>query len=384
MATTTAGHVLGSYLPRTETFVYTLLRHQRRFRPLVLAGQRHPTGDEYPFEDVVELTPPGAPAPRRALRRLHAYASGYRDAYDHRIEVEARRSGCALLHAHIGYRGWHALTASRRLGVPLVTSFYGDFDLSLPGREPAWAPRYRELFAGGHTFVVEGPASGAYLARLGCPREKIRIHRIGIDLDGFPFSPPVREPGAPLILFHTGRFVATKGIDTSIRAFAAARERLGDSELWLVGDGELRGEYEALARELGVGGAVRFLGSVPHAEYRRLMESAHIGLVPSRTTAQGQTEGGAPTVLLEMQARGIPVAATRHADIPFVSASQDTLVAEEDHAGLADAIVRLARCGEDEWQQRARRGREFVEREHEAGRLGRALESLYEDVLATA
>jgi colanic acid/amylovoran biosynthesis glycosyltransferase len=374
------GHVLGSYLPRTETFIYTLLRHQRRYTPIVLAGQRHPTGDEYPFGRVVELTPPTAPRPARALRRARAHAVGYRDAYGHRIAVEARRWGCALLHAHIGYRGWYALAASRRLRVPLVTSFYGDFDLSLPDREPGWRARYRHLFEHGTLFVVEGPASAEHLVRIGCPPEKARVLRIGIDLDQFPFAPPRRT--RPLVLLQTGRFVATKGIETSIRAFAAARPRLGESELWLIGDGPLRSSCELLARELGVADSVRFLGGVTHDEYRRRMAEAHIGLVPSRTTELGETEGGAPTVLLEMQARGIPVAATRHADIPFVTAAADTLVPENDHQGVADAVVRLAECPEDEWRRRAREGREFVQREHDARRLGRRLEAIYDQLLA--
>ena len=32
------GHVMGVYLPRSETFVFNLLRHQQRSHPVVIAG----------------------------------------------------------------------------------------------------------------------------------------------------------------------------------------------------------------------------------------------------------------------------------------------------------------------------------------------------------
>jgi len=44
--------------------------------------------------------------------------------------------------------------------------------------------------------------------------------------------------------------VPKKGVDVSIRAFAAAQPRLGDAELWIVGDGEEREALERLASKL--------------------------------------------------------------------------------------------------------------------------------------
>jgi glycosyltransferase involved in cell wall biosynthesis len=49
---------------------------------------------------------------------------------------------------------------------------------------------------------------------------------------------------------------------TLIRAFGLVHERWPRAELHLAGDGPLRGSLESLARELGVGQAVHFLGSI--------------------------------------------------------------------------------------------------------------------------
>src|SRR5439155_13466167 len=99
---------------------------------------------------------------------------------------------------------------------------------------------------------------------------------------------------------------------------------------------------ERLAAKLDCADAVRITGMVSHTEYRELVAGAHVCLQPSRTAADGDTEGGAPTVILEMQALGIPVVATRHADIPFVVPRPEELAPEGDVDALADALCRVA------------------------------------------
>jgi glycosyltransferase involved in cell wall biosynthesis len=266
------------------------------------------------------------------------------------------------------------LPARRRLGLPLVTTFYGR-DLS-DHRDLD----YLRLFAEGTAFVCEGPFMAAQLGELGCPAARIRIVRIGVDTLLFPFAPPRRE--GPLVLVQACRFVEKKGVDLSIRAFAAARSRLGRSELGLVGDGELRRDLEALAARLGVAGAVRFLGMLRPPEYREVVSRAHLCLQPSRVAADRDTEGGAPTVLLEMQAAGVPIVATRHADIPFVVAEPDRLAGEEDVDALAAEVVRLANLDEADWVETAERGRAFVDSRHDARVVTAELETVYREAAA--
>jgi colanic acid/amylovoran biosynthesis glycosyltransferase len=217
------------------------------------------------------------------------------------------------------------------------------------------------------------------LVALGCPEHKVSVVKIGLDLQRLPFAPPIRS--RPLVIVQTARFVEKKGIDLSIQAFAAARHRLGSSELWLIGDGDCRSDLEALAVRLRVASSVRFLGAMSHETVRETVQRAHICIQPSRTAQDGDTEGGAPTVLLEMQAIGMPIVSTRHADIPGVVAQPDKLVEEGDVDGLSDALVRLGRASDDEWSEHARRGRALVEAEHDAQRIADQLESVYLEAL---
>jgi colanic acid/amylovoran biosynthesis glycosyltransferase len=369
-------HVVPEYLPRSATFIHTLLRHQRRFRPLVLA-QVTSHLDEFPIERALALDEP-AGRRRRAARQLRALAGGFRSGYERGIAEEARRAGSVLVHAHFGWSGRDSVAAAKRLRIPLVTTFYGR-DLSEAERARRRRP-YRGLFASGSLFVVEGPAMVEHLVRAGAPRERIRIVPIGIELAAFQYVERPRT--SPFVVVQCSRLAEKKGVDLTIRAFAAARRELGPSELLLIGDGELRGELQALAAKLGCASSVRMAGEVSYAEYRGLVAGVHAAVQPSRTAADGDTEGGAPTVILELQAMGIPVVATRHADIPFVVPRPGDLVAEEDVDGLAAALCRFANETDAERKARTEEARAFVERRHDAAVTAAAVEDVYLEALS--
>lgn len=367
------GHLVSQYLPRSATFIYTVLRFQQGVEPVVLAGQTRNLA-EFPLDQVIDLSPSGRSPATRAATRVGARLRGYSSALEAGIVREAARADCQLLHAHFGWMGAPAVGAARKLGLPMVTTFYGR-DLVRSHDEGDPVAGYAELFATGAAFLCEGPTMAESLRGIGCPPDKVRLVKIGLDLDQFVFAPRTRE--TPLIVLQAARLTEKKGVDLTLRAFAQAKTELGPSELWIVGGGHLQAELEALAKDLELSGDVRFFGSVSHSEYRDLIGKAHIGIQPSRVAPDGDTEGGAPTVLLEMQAIGMPVVATRHADIPGVVAAPGELAEEEDVEGITAALVRLASCSDGDWDERVRAGRRLVEREHDARSIALKIESIY-------
>jgi colanic acid/amylovoran biosynthesis glycosyltransferase len=256
--------------------------------------------------------------------------------------------GADVVHAHFGNVGWEMLPAVRAAGVPLVTSFYGRDVSERPAMDPRWRARYRELFRDGHRFLSEGPAMAAALVELGCPEAKIRIQRLGVDLARFGFRERRRADGEPLRVLAVGRFTEKKGFPDAVEAIAAAA-RTSDVRLTLVGgaDGP-RGASEAdrireSVRRHGVGDRVEFAGPLSLSRLAEVQARFHVVLQPSKRSSRGDTEGGAPVVLAELAAAGLPAVATRHADIPEVVIHERTgLLAEEgDVAGLAAHLVRL-------------------------------------------
>ena len=55
---------------------------------------------------------------------------------------------------------------------------------------------------------------------------------------------------------------------------------------------------------------------VPYDRLLDAMSRHHIFLSPSRTAADGDSEGGAPVSIIEAAASGMPVVSTTHCDIP--------------------------------------------------------------------
>jgi glycosyltransferase involved in cell wall biosynthesis len=281
------------------------------------------------------------------------------------------------VHAHYGPTACDVLDVCARLDLPLVTSFYG-YDASMAGVLAEFAPLYRRLFESGAAFLVEGTAMGRKLVELGCPQEKLRLQRIAIDPRRYPFRR--RHPSATgrVTLLQCGRMVPKKGYDVALRALAEARRRDPRLHLRILGDGPERDRIESLIAELALEGAVTLLGRGPRTRFLEELGNADLYLQPSRVAPDGDSEGGAPTTLLEAQACGLPIVTTRHADIPEIVREGESalLCDEEDVLGLAEALVALA-ASPERWAAMGHAGRVHVEAEHDVRKLAGTLENLY-------
>jgi glycosyltransferase involved in cell wall biosynthesis len=172
-----------------------------------------------------------------------------------------------------------------------------------------------------------------------------------------------------------GRLVEQKGLDTLIRAYAAAAPGLGGRKLLLAGDGPERGRLESLAGSLGLNGNVVFLGSVGRARVAELMHGADVFAFPSRYEAFG-------VAMLEAMAAGAPVVAARAGGIPefAVDGQNALLVPPDDEAALADALTRLA--GDVELAARLAAGGRTQAKRYAWETIAGRYESVYRRVLA--
>jgi glycosyltransferase involved in cell wall biosynthesis len=104
-----------------------------------------------------------------------------------------------------------------------------------------------------------------------------------------------------------------KGVDVLLKAFKKLMNyklEIMNYELWLVGDGDLRPQYEKLAQELGLEKKVKFLGRVSDEEKEKLYGECEFLVLPSINS--GEAFG---IVLVEAMARGKAIIAT---DLPGV------------------------------------------------------------------
>jgi glycosyltransferase involved in cell wall biosynthesis len=124
-----------------------------------------------------------------------------------------------------------------------------------------------------------------------------RVIPNGVRLERFALP---RAPVRGRVLM-VGRLAPPKRPDLALRALAAVRKTIPEAELHVVGDGPLRSQAEALARELGLGTAVRFLGH--REDVPELLVSAECALLASDYE-------GCPLSVVEAMAAGVPVAGT--------------------------------------------------------------------------
>ncbi|WP_158705090.1 glycosyltransferase, partial [Salinibacter altiplanensis] len=287
------------------------------------------------------------PSPIRLIDGvLQRIVGGYPSFY-----MVARRHDARLLHAHMGPMGYGSLTLAKRLDIPLITSFYGKDASQLPIKESSWRKRYQELFEEGDLFLAEGPHMKEQLENLGCPAEKVKVHRIGIDTDRYQYRPRHRKRGKPLRVLMVGRFVEKKGFVDGVKAFARFVEKGGEGVLNVVGDSDgsessekVKVEVSQTIEDQGLAERVNLHGFLAPDELREQYYDNHVLLVPSCRASTGDNEGGAPVTIIEAQSTGLPVIGTDHCDIPnLVEVGETGFIVEEGNvAELSEAMLSIS------------------------------------------
>ena len=169
--------------------------------------------------------------------------------------------------------------------------------------------------------------------------ENARVLHMGVSIP----SRVQRWYGPRPLVVCPARLVAVKGHRYLLEAWRILRRRGLDPELWLAGDGELKPELEAFSASLGLSGAVRFLGAVPHRELLKVYEQLPVSAVvlPSVDLGGGEHEG-IPVALIEAMSYGIPVIATATGGTSeLVTPGSGLLVPPADSEALANALERV-------------------------------------------
>jgi colanic acid/amylovoran biosynthesis glycosyltransferase len=378
-------HSCWSWLPMTQNWIYSQVKHlpQQTIEAHVAC---HVTENlaHFPWPNL------HIAKPRSLVRRASDYLRRFvgKARNDHALEV-AREIRPEILHSHFGDQAWNDLAVSQSLGIPHVATFYG-FDVNqLPRSSPLWRRRYDELFAEISAVLCEGPHMEACLAGLGCPEHKIRLMPLGIEMDKLRFVPRQRPDKEPLRVLIAASFREKKGIPYAVAALGrlardvplrvtiagnAGRDRASKQE---------KQRILAGVREAGLEALTRFLGFVDHDTLCDIALDHDVFVSPSVTAADGDTEGGAPVVIIEMLASGMPVVSTLHCDIPFVAGPQASrfFAAERDVDELESCLRAL--LAQPTWDSITRPARAHVMAQHDAVQQGTALAQVYHDIVGS-
>jgi glycosyltransferase involved in cell wall biosynthesis len=183
--------------------------------------------------------------------------------------------------------------------------------------------------------------------------------------------------GADILLFvgALDRAHHFKGVSHLLRVFSRIEGE--ESVLLIVGDGDLREHFGALADELRIAHRVCFVGAVPHRLLGPYYASASFLVLPSFPP---ESFG---VVLIEAMACGKPVVAS---DLPgvrsVVSDGQDGLLVRPGDAGDLAAKMQQLLCDPGRRQEMGRQGRVKVETKYAWSQIIPRLEQVYQTALA--
>ena len=215
-----------------------------------------------------------------------------------------------------------------------------------------------------------------WLARVGVPRDMVRVIPNAFDPAGCP-ARPLDELGgfgdAPRVT-SMGRLWPQKRFDVVLRAMRGIVDAFPAATLTIAGEGPLRAELEALAGRLGLGGAAKMPGRV--ADAPALLRGSDLFLFASDWE-------GMPNAVMEAMYVGVPVvAAAAPGVVDLVKDGVNGVLAPlGDGAAMAAAAVALLRDTE-RMQSLAQRARRDIVEGYSVAAMVQAYEGLYERVAA--
>ena len=314
------------------------------FRAVILAQKREEIR-RFPFDEVKVL-------PRSRLRWLRRFWQ--RQLLQRPVTLgagETRRLRQQLdeiepsaLHIYFGHIAVQLMPLlAVWCSAPTIVSFHGA-DVLVDLSRAVYRKATLAMLARVDLVLARSDSLIQALLDLGCPPQKIRLHRTGIPLQEFPFAPRAFPPAeGKWHLLQACRLIEKKGLPISVRAFALFAKRYPHAVFTIAGDGPLLELLRALSQELGVAKQVRFPGFLAQDALREQLEQAHFFLHPSELGSDGNQEG-VPNSLLEAMSTGLPVMGSHHGGIPEAveHGKSGWLIPEGDANALADGLFSLA------------------------------------------
>ena len=294
--------------------IYRQITALERFKPIVIAQKRE-EAERFPFSPIEVVGKPATHFLRRFWFKQMRQAPWQISTGElNKLLAILDRRNAQLLHIYFGHIAVHLLPLILKWPHPTVVSFHGA-DVMVDMDKPAHREATERMLKAVRLVLVRSRSLRDAVIRIGCPENKIRIHRTGIPVAETPFVARNWPTEGDWRFVQAGRLIEKKGFATSLRAFAEFAARYPKATFTIAGEGPLQSELEAQARELGIGDKVLFRGFISQKELRELFYSSHIFLHPSETGADGNQEG-VPNSMLEAMASGLPVFATMHGGIP--------------------------------------------------------------------
>jgi glycosyltransferase involved in cell wall biosynthesis len=234
----------------------------------------------------------------------------------------------------------------RELKVPICVTLQGD-DLFLDQLGEPHRQQSLDLIRHWSTYVDAYVAVSQYYLDympeyLGIPRSKMRLARLGINLDGY--RPRTPTSNTPFTIGYLARVAPEKGLHLLVDAYVRLRKSPGTDGTRLIAAGYLAPEHQgyldaarATVRAAGLESEFEYLGEVDRSAKIAFLQQVDVLSVP---TTYHEPKG---MFLLEAMASGVPVVQPRHGAFPEIieRTGGGMLVTPDDPQALADGLAAL-------------------------------------------
>lgn len=245
--------------------------------------------------------------------------------------------------AHIEY-GKTAVCVYKFLesrNIPFIVHFHGK-DASADFNSRTYEQEIKKVFIKASYIITASHHIRRLLILRGCPSDKVRVIRLGIDLDKMqPLSWETRRLSPPSIVF-LGRLEEKKHPIALLYAFKLVKEKISEAKLTIIGDGSLYDQVKTRIKELGLSGAVEMTGAMKHEKAIEVMNRHWLFAQHNVSAVNGDQEGYV-LATAEAAALELPVVTTLHNGIPEHVLDGETgyLVQEYDYEAMALKMVEL-------------------------------------------
>ncbi len=242
-----------------------------------------------------------------------------------------RREKIDIVHARSRVPAWIAFFACRRTEAHFLTTCHGYYANHFFSRVMGW----------GKMCIAISEVIGRHMVQdFGVPSEHIRVIPRSVDLERFNLPRTPSKGKGPMTVVMIGRLTPLKGHPYFLKAMARVIHQVPALKVQIIGDAPLKKqvykeELILLAKRLGIAAKVEFLGN--RRDIPELLSKADC-LVLATTTQEAFGR-----VIIEAQAAGVPVVATRVGGVMEIIEEGKTglLVLPKDIEAMAKAVLRI-------------------------------------------
>lgn len=242
-----------------------------------------------------------------------------------------KKENIDVVHARSRVPAWIAFFACRQTKAAFVTTCHGYYTPHLFSRAMGLGKR----------VIAISEVIGRHMVHdFGVPADIVHIIPRSVDLSKFQIKRAEKAINAPKIITMIGRITPLKGHPYFLKAMSQVVRHMPNVKIQIIGDAPpkkkaYKDELLMLSRRLGLSSHVEFLGN--RRDIPQLLSQSDC-LVLSTITQEAFGR-----VILEAQAAGVPVVATKVGGVVEIidDAKTGLLVMPKDPEAMAKAVIRI-------------------------------------------